>query len=136
MKFNLNTMYYLIATLMLVLLGFSGATQAVNVTGTCPSEHNMSMGAMTLSSDVKKALANRADKDCSNCHGSDGNGINPKDNVPNLAGQDFMYLCAWLSECHKKGKQCDSHEDVAAQLSDHDIVGLAMFYTHLPSNKW
>ena len=136
MKFNLKKMSYLTATLMLVLLGFSDATQAVNVTGSCPSEHNMSMGAMTLSSDLQKTLANRADKDCSSCHGSDGNGVNPKDNVPNLAGQDFMYLCAGLSECHKKGKQCDSHEDIAAQLTDHEIVGLAMFYTHLPSNKW
>ena len=120
--------------ILLCLLGFSGISHAVKVSGSCPTSHTMDMGGMTMSGN--KAVAKRAEAECSNCHGTDGNGVNATDDVPNLAGQDFMYMCAWLSECRKKGKQCEGHEDIAAQLSDHDIVGLAMFYTHLPSNKW
>ncbi len=132
MKYNLKITAFFMPIILVGLLGFSGASQAVNVSGSCPGGHTMSMGNMS----ANKAVAKRTEAECSNCHGTDGNGVNANDDVPNLAGQDFMYLCAWLSECRKKGKQCEGHEDIAAQLSDHDIVGLAMFYTHLPSIKW
>jgi cytochrome c553 len=134
MKYNLKTASIFMPIILLCLLGFSGLAHAVQVSGSCPGGHTMDMGGMHMS--ANKSVAKRAEAECSNCHGTDGNGVNPTDDVPNLAGQDFMYLCAWLSECRKKGKQCESHEDIAAKLSDHDIVGLAMFYTHLPSNKW
>ena len=94
----------------------------------------MDMGSMKM--EMGEAIKKMAAAECSSCHGDDGNGVNPTDDVPNLAGQKFMYLCAWLAECRKQGKQCESHEDIAAQLNDHDIVGLSMLYTHLPSIKW
>lgn len=123
-------------TLLLCLLGFSGASQAVRLSGSCPMGHSMDMGSMDMRGMKNMDIEKHAEADCSSCHGSDGNGVNPSDDVPNLAGQDFMYLCSWLDVCRSQGKKCDGHEDIAAQLSDHDIIGFAMFYTHLPSNKW
>ncbi|GAB1718948.1 MAG: hypothetical protein NTAFB09_06790 [Nitrosospira sp.] len=83
-----------------------------------------------------KAGAKRAKAECSSCHGTDGNGISETDDIPNLAGQEFIYLCAWLEACRKQGEKCEGHEDIAAQLSNQDIADLAMFYAHLPSDKW
>jgi cytochrome c553 len=134
MKYNLKLTSFFMTTAILCLLGFSGTSHAVRLTGSCPSAHTMDMSGMTLNGN--KAVANHAEAECSSCHGKDGNGVNASDDVPNLAGQEFMYMCAWLDACRKQGKNCESHEDIAAQLSDHDIVDLAMFYAHLPSIKW
>jgi cytochrome c553 len=123
----------MVATL-LGLCNFSGASLAVTLTGSCPMSHDMNMHSEKM--DVAATIRKKADAECGGCHGNDGNGINANDDVPNLAGQDFMYLCSWLESCRKQGAHCASHEDLAAQLSDHDIVGFAMYYTHLPSIKW
>lgn len=123
-------------SILLCLLGFTGVSQAVRLSGSCPTTHTMDMSGMTMGDNANKSGAKQAEADCSSCHGIDGNGVSASNDVPYLAGQDFMYMCAWLDACRKQGKKCDGHEDIAAQLSDHDIVDLAMFYTHLPSNKW
>jgi cytochrome c553 len=115
MKFNSKMKSILMLSTLFCLLGFSGVSQAVRLSGTCPTSHTMDM---------------------SSCHGTDGNGINASDDVPYLAGQEFMYMCAWLDACRKQGKKCEGHEDIATQFSDHNIVDLAMFYAHLPSIKW
>ncbi len=116
---------------LLCLLGFSGISHTVHLSGSCPMGHATDMGGSE-----NKAGAKRAEAECSSCHGTDGNGISASDDVPNLAGQEFIYLCSWLNACRKQGKKCEGHEDIAAQLSDQDIVDLAMFYAHLPSGKW
>ena len=136
MKYKSKTKSILMASTLLCLLGFSGVSHAVRLTGSCPTGHTMNMSSMDMKGSGMKSVAKLADAQCSSCHGTDGNGVNASDDVPYLAGQEFMYMCAWLDECRKQGKKCESHEDLAAQLSDHDIVDLAMFYTHLPSIKW
>jgi len=136
MKYNSKTRSFFMATILLCLLGFSGVSQAVRLTGSCPTGHTMDMSGMAMGGNGMKAGAKHAEAECSSCHGIDGNGVSASDDVPYLAGQEFMYLCAWLDACRKQGKKCEGHEDIAAQLSDHDIVDLAMFYTHIPSNKW
>ncbi|GEM_PF-1458507 len=135
MKYNLKTKSIIMGSILLCLLGFTCVSQAVRLSGSCPTAHAMDMSGMTMG-DANKSGAKQAEADCSSCHGIDGNGVSASNDVPYLAGQDFMYMCAWLDACRKQGKKCDGHEDIAAQLSDHDIVDLAMFYTHLPSNKW
>ena len=136
MKYNSKTKSILIASTLLCLLGFSGVSEAVRLTGSCPTGHTMDMSGMDMKGGGNKDVAKLAEAQCSNCHGTDGNGVRASDDVPYLAGQDFMYLCAWLDACRTQGKKCEGHEDLATQLSDHDIVDLAMFYTHLPSIKW
>lgn len=132
MKYNSKTQLILMVSTLVCLLGFSSASQAVRFSGSCPIGHDMEdmSGKKHI---VSKGLA---EKECSSCHGADGNGVNASNDVPNLAGQDFMYMCAWLDECRKQGKKCEGHEDIAAKFSNQDIVGLAMFYSHLPSSKW
>lgn len=115
------------------LIGFSGTLQAVRLTGSCPMNHSMEH---MRSAKMQKAIKQLADSECSSCHGLDGNGIKASGDVPYLAGQKFMYLCARLDECRKEGQNCKDHEDIAAQLTDSDIVGLAQFYSHMPSHKW
>jgi cytochrome c553 len=134
MKYNSKITSFFMATTLVCLLGFSSQSHAVRLSGSCPSAHTMDMSGMTMSGNA--VVAKHAETECSSCHGTDGNGVNASDDVPNLAGQEFMYMCAWLDVCRKQGKKCESHEDIAAQLSDHDIVELAMFYAHLPSIKW
>lgn len=136
MKYKSKTKSILMASTLLCLLGFSGVSHAVRLTGSCPMGHAMDMSGMDMKGGGMKSVAKLAEAQCSNCHGTDGNGVRASDDVPNLAGQEFMYLCAWLDACRTQGKKCEGHEDLAAQLSDHDIVDFAMFYTHLPSIKW
>ena len=119
----------MIATLI-CFLTYSDSSHAVRFTGSCPTSHPMNMGN---AGGLDNAAQTLADAECSNCHGIDGNGIKQDDDVPYLAGQEFAYLCAWLDQCRTQGKDCESHEDIAAQLSDRDIVGLALFYSHQPS---
>ena len=134
MKYNSKTKSMLMVSTLLCLLGFSGVSGAVRLTGSCPMGHTMNMGGMVMG--VGAAVKKQATAECSSCHGTDGNGVSASDDVPYLAGQEFMYLCAWLDACRKQGRKCEGHEDIAEQLSDHDIVDLAMFYAHLPSIKW
>jgi cytochrome c553 len=136
MKFNSKMKSIMMLSTLMFLLGFSGLSQAVRLTGSCPTSHIMDMSGMNMKGNGFKSAGKLAEAQCSSCHGTDGNGINASDDVPYLAGQEFMYMCAWLDACRKQGKKCEGHEDIAAQLSDHDIVDLAMFYSHLPSIKW
>jgi cytochrome c553 len=141
MKYNSNTKSVLIVSTLLCLLGFSSVSLAVQLTGSCPADHqHMGHGGMGAGAEADvegseiKAGEKFAEAQCSNCHGRYG--VSKADDVPNLAGQESMYLCAWLDECRKKGRQCEGHEDIAAKLSDHDIIGLSEFYAHLPAYKW
>jgi len=136
MKYNSKMKSILLLSTLLCLLGFSGASLAVRLSGSCPSSHTMDMSGMSMKGNGFKSARKLAEAQCSSCHGTDGNGVRASDDVPYLAGQEFMYMCAWLDACRKQGKKCEGHEDIAAQLSDHDIVDLAMFYAHLPSIKW
>ena len=141
MQYNFPSKSILMAASLLCLLVFSSLSQAVRLSGTCPFGHahmghdmaGMDMGGMDMGGG--QSGGQLADAQCSSCHGEDGNGISKSDDVPNLAGQDSIYLCAWLDVCRKQGAKCESHEDIAAQLSDQNIVDLAEFYAHLPA-KW
>jgi cytochrome c553 len=143
MNYNFKFKSILMVLTLLCLLGFSSVSNAVQLSGSCPVGHShrgddmagMNMSDMGMGGGPNKAVQKLAEDQCSSCHGRDGNGISKSNDVPNLAGQDSVYLCAWLDVCRKQGKQCESHEDIAAQLSDQDIVGLAEFYAHSPS-KW
>jgi cytochrome c553 len=141
MKYNFKPKSILMASLLFVLLGFSSASLAVRLSGSCPVGHGHMGHAMAHAAGMDmggggtKGVEKLADDQCSSCHGRDGNGVSKSNDVPNLAGQESMYLCSWLDACRKQGKKCESHEDIAAKLSDRDIVDLAEFYAHSPS-KW
>lgn len=138
MKYKLKTSSILIALTLLCLTGFSVASFAVPQTGSCPVGHHH-MGHGMEHAKMKKAaggvisVEKLAEAECANCHGN--NGMSVSDDVPNLAGQQSVYMCAWLDGCRTQGEKCEGHEDIAAKLTDQEIVDLADFYAHLPSDK-
>ncbi|WP_347989723.1 hypothetical protein [Methylomonas sp. AM2-LC] len=81
-----------------------------------------------------KTIQNLADSQCSSCHGNQG--ISVSDTVPNLAGQEPLYLCGWLAGCRNQGNQCEGHEDIAAKFTNQQIIDLSEFYSRLPAKKW
>jgi cytochrome c553 len=138
MKFNSNTKSFLMVSTLLCLLGFSSVSFAVRVTGSCPMDHHMHGTDAGPEADREGSAIKEGEKiaeaECSNCHGRYG--ISKADDVPNLAGQRSMYLCAWMAECRVQGEKCEGHEDIAAKFSDHEILSLSEFYAHLPDHKW
>ncbi len=137
MSYNLKMKFILTAASLICLLGLSGISQAEPAqSGSCPTGHQHMGHGLTGGGENQQddAMKNLADAECSSCHGSDG--ISVSDNIPNLAGQEAMYMCAWLVGCRKQGDKCEGHEDIAAKFNDHEIVNLSVFYAHLPSVKW
>ena len=80
--------------------------------------------------DMQSPAARLADAECVNCHGV--HGISHSKDVPNLAGQNQLYLCEWLAACRSEGGKCESHEDIAPKLTEDDILGLSAFYASMP----
>ena len=147
MKLNPITKTILTISTLVCILGLSGASLAVPQSGSCPMPmgmgqqhvgHGMSqMGHASgkdMGSSGTDAVAKFANTECSNCHGRYG--ISTSDDTPNLAGQQSMYMCAWLDGCRKQGEKCEGHEDIAGKLTDQQIIDLSEFFANLPSEKW
>ena len=68
---------------------------------------------------------------CSNCHGMDGNSINP--NFPKLAGQQEDYLVAQLTYFRSKNRSDPEGSEymwgIARKLTDEQIKGLATYFS-------
>ncbi len=131
MKSNLKQAIFLTAC----VLGFSGLSQAVTFTGSCPAGHHViEHGAPhVMGGGAMDSIAKYAEDQCSNCHGRYG--ISATEDTPNLAGQNPMYLCAWLDDCRKRGGKCEGHEDIAAKFTDQQIIDLSEYYADLPSQQ-
>jgi cytochrome c553 len=68
---------------------------------------------------------------CSNCHGVDGNSVSP--NFPRLAGQQFAYLVAQLTN-FRSHQRADPEGfeymwGISRQLTDDQIKGLAEYFS-------
>lgn len=124
--------------LSLLLTTVTTSVYAIKATGTCPKEimggahmgmdhmgHDMSQMSMDL------PVAKLAEDECVNCHGV--HGISHSKDVPNLAGQNALYLCEWLVACHEEGGQCESHEDIAGKLTEEDVLGLSNYFAAMPT---
>lgn len=66
---------------------------------------------------------------CRACHGIDGIGQMP--NVPNLAGQNELYLQQQLRAYRSGERQAPQMSVIAAGLSDEDINNLAAWYASI-----
>ncbi|HLF32324.1 MAG TPA: c-type cytochrome [Xanthomonadales bacterium] len=67
---------------------------------------------------------------CADCHGMDGRG--EKARIPNLAAQPAGYLVDALSAYRDGRRQHESLQEMAAGMSDADIVNIAGYYSSLP----
>lgn len=75
------------------------------------------------------AAGRAAAAQCRTCHGLDGIGQMP--NVPNLAGQDELYLQKQLRAYRSGERQAPQMSVIAAGLSDEDIDNLAAWYASI-----
>jgi cytochrome c553 len=119
----------LLALFLMCQAGISIAEPAQS--GSCPSSHGHEH--MLHDPGAHPAIQKKTDEQCSNCHGT--NGISVSDNIPNLAGQESLYMCGWLVGCRNQGNKCEGHEDIATKFNDHEILEFAEYYQHLPADK-
>ncbi|MDD1650091.1 MAG: cytochrome c [Methylococcaceae bacterium] len=66
---------------------------------------------------------------CASCHGI--NGISATDGFPNLAGQKAGYLTNALKAYREGSRKAPIMNNMAANLSDHDIENLAAHFSGL-----
>jgi cytochrome c553 len=139
MKYKFGTSALVMGSALICLMVLSSVAFAVPQSGSCPAGHlhkghGMSQDAETgRGGNGIRIVEKLADAECSSCHGAKG--ISVSGDVPNLAGQQFMYLCAWLDGCRTQGEKCEGHEDIAAKLTDQEIVDLSEFYAHITSDN-
>ena len=120
------------------LMGFSFSAWAIKATGECPSSHShMRHGEdigsenmdMSKGHDMSQATLKYTQQECASCHGL--HGMSHAQDVPNLAGQNQVYLCQWLVGCREEGKACESHEDLSWKWTDQEIDEMSEFYSHM-----
>lgn len=145
MRTNNSKRFFRIAYALLMTIFFSMTpinASAIKATGSCPknvmggmhmgmTDSGEEMAGMKMSMDMSSPAAQLADTECVNCHGT--HGISHSKDVPNLAGQNQLYLCEWLAACRSEGGKCESHEDVAIKLTEDEILGLSAFYASMPT---
>jgi len=66
---------------------------------------------------------------CSVCHGKDGNSVKPE--VPNLAGQNTVYLLDQINKFANGGRKNYVMNSLAKSFSDDDKINLAIFYNSM-----
>jgi cytochrome c553 len=139
MKYNSKTKIVLIAATLLSLLALSSLSHAADKSASCPAPHHhhkghvMGYGEMDIGSSGIAPGEKIAEAVCSACHGK--NGISISDDIPNLAGQESVYLCESLAAYRIKARNAPIMNDVAGKLSDQDIIDLSEYYAHLPAQK-
>jgi cytochrome c553 len=124
--------------LFLALITVTTSAWAIKSTGVCPKDimGGAHMGMNHMGHDMSQMnmdlpVAKLAEAECVNCHGV--HGISHSKDVPNLAGQNALYLCEWLVACQEEGGQCESHEDIAGKLKEEDVLGLSNYFASMPS---
>ena len=73
------------------------------------------------------ARGKKLHEDCSQCHGEVGNMDVP--DVPDLGGQDPLYIYKQLSDFKAGTRASSIMNDAVQSLSDHDMADLAAFYS-------
>jgi cytochrome c553 len=73
------------------------------------------------------AGARKARQDCKPCHGGRGRQTR-QPGIPNLAGQDEVYLTKQLEAYRAGERRSDLMQAVAEALTDEDIANLAAYY--------
>ena len=67
-----------------------------------------------------------APEECFGCHGADG--IARGQDVPNLAGQNWMYLYSQLEAFHSGERESEVMTAIAQRLSNEELVEVAKWY--------
>jgi cytochrome c553 len=67
---------------------------------------------------------------CAACHGS--NGVSVADHIPNLAGQNAVYLSAQLDALKDGSRKSEIMNPIAAQLNSDQIAEVSAYFSALP----
>ncbi|MFQ5773645.1 MAG: c-type cytochrome [Kiloniellaceae bacterium] len=112
------------ATLAIAAFGFV-------LTGSIPDGAPQEKAPPSGDIEAGKAVAST----CATCHGADGISRMPAE-VPHLAGQHARYIVQTLA-AYKKGERKDEiMQDVAARLSEEDMVNVAAYFASLRPFKY
>ncbi len=120
--------------LLVITCCFSSISLAASPSGSCPVDHRH-MGHGVSNDDPadadngQTAIQQLAETRCAACHGQQG--ISIADDIPNLAGQQPLYLCAALEAYRRQLRHAAPMNELAAGLSDVDIINLSEYYAHL-----
>ena len=86
-------------------------------------------GAQNNAASPPPAIADKVQL-CATCHGADGLPVVEK--VPIIAGQHKTNLLIVLQEYRKGERTSDLMSPIAKNLSNHDMVALAVYFSALP----
>jgi len=84
--------------------------------------------ALGASPDPRKGEA--ISKQCGACHGNDGMSVD--NNIPNLAGQHFVYLQEQMNAYKKRTRDNPIMNQMISSLSQEQIDDIAAFYASVP----
>lgn len=120
-------------SLAAVVVGFAQTTSAQTTTNTTPalSGDPLALKAAAPNSKYGEALS----KTCQGCHGSLGH--SSESQYPSLGGQIPNYTTLQLAAFRAKLRPSTVMQQMAAKLSDQDIVDLAAYYAgQQPRKAW
>jgi cytochrome c553 len=84
------------------------------------------LGTVKLARGGDAARGRNLHKDCADCHGPAGNVETP--DVPDLGGQDPLYLYKQLSDYKANSRASSIMNEASKDLSDRDMADLVAFY--------
>ena len=127
-------MKHILSAALFGLICTSGSAAAAGVAGNCPVSHNHMGHGSSAAADNDAPSQNQiqarqlAQTVCSSCHGAEG--VSSADDIPNLAGQEPLYLCSALEAYRSGERQHAVMNAIAAKLSDAEIISLSELYAH------
>ena len=128
-------MKHILSAALFGLICASGSAAAAGVAGNCPVSHrHMGHGSSSAPADDDAPSQSQiqarqlAQTVCSSCHGAAG--VSIADDIPNLAGQEPLYLCSALEAYRSGERQHAAMNTIAAKLSDAEIISLSELYAH------
>ena len=115
-----------------------GVLQAMERPPACHSGHHINMWSepkhsetIGVKSGADRRGAELVEAACAHCHGLDG--ISSDETIPNLAGQEFWYLCESLYAYRKQLRHVEARNGIHESLTDQEILDVSDYFAHLPS---
>lgn len=90
----------------------------------------MAFAGTALAAGPDAAKGEAISKQCAACHGNDGMSVD--NNIPNLAGQHFVYLQEQMNAYKARTRNNPIMNQMISSLSQEQIDDIAAFYASVP----